>query len=185
MNLKLLKQFRSSVITAGLLASVIGISACQQQAEDEPNLDDDITSEESVPMSAEPAEPSDLVVATDDPTLNEVEADTIANVNTGVTQLTYLCSPELKVAATYKDDENTVVLKTIKGTVSLNKTNEGTNPEVFEAATALDAGKGFVQWRVAHSERDTGVIRTAGADESNIETYECNKAGQFQFTVLY
>ena len=177
MNLGLLKHSRSSVIAAGLLASVLGLSACQQKAESEADLDNETVSEESVPMSAEPAEPTDLVVATEDPTLNEVKSDTIANVNTGVVQYIYLCSPELKVEATYKDEENSVVLTTVKGTVTLNKTNEGTNPEVFEAETALDNGKGFVQWRVAHAERDTGVIRTAGEDESKVDTYECNKAG--------
>lgn len=169
-----LTSFRSSAIVAGLLAGVISISACQQQQEVEPSLEADINAEQSVPMSADPAEPSDMVVATD-PTLNEVQSDTIASVNTDVTQMIYLCSPELKVEATYKDDENSVVLVTNKGTVSLIKANEGTNPEVFKGATALDGGKGFVQWRTAHTERATGVIRTAGADESNVDTYECNK----------
>lgn len=175
MSLRALKQLRSSVIAASLLASVIGVSACQQQAEVEPSLEDDIAAEQAVPMSADPADPNDIVVATNDATLNEVADDTVANVNTDVTQMIYLCSPELKVEATYKDDENSVVLVTDKGTVSLNKTNEGTNPEAFEVATALDGGKGFVQWRTAHAERDTGVIRTAGADESKVDTYECNK----------
>lgn len=175
MSLRSLQQFRSSVMAASLLAGVIGLSACQQQAEVEPSLEDDIAAEQAVPMSAEPADPNDIVVATEDATLNEVTDDTIANVNTDVTQMIYLCSPELKVEATYKDDENSVVLVTDKGTVSLNKTNEGTNPEVFEGSTALDGGQGFVQWRTAHTERETGVIRTAGADESNVDTYECNK----------
>ncbi len=177
MNLAPLKQFRSSVIAMSLLVSIIGISACQQQPEVEPGLEDDVNAEQSVPMSADPAEPNDIVVATDDASLNEVNEDTVASVNTSVTQIVYLCSPELKVEATYKDDENSVVLTTTKGTVSLNKTNEGTNPEVFETATALDGGKGFVQWQTAHTERATGVIRTAGADESNVDTYECNKVG--------
>lgn len=176
MSLRSLQQFRSSVIAATLLAGVIGLSACQQQAEVEPSLEEDIAAEQAVPMSADPAEPNDIVVATDDATLNEVTDDTIANVNADVTQMIYLCSPELKVEATYKDEENSVVLVTDKGTVSLNKTNDGTNPEVFEGSTALDGGQGFVQWRTAHTERATGVIRTAGADESNVDTYECNKA---------
>ena len=180
MNFGQLKQLRSSVIAASLLAGVIGLSACQQKAEVEPSLEDDIAAEQAVPMSADPAEPNDIVVATDDATLNEVADDTIAddtiaNVNTDVTQIIYLCSPELKVEATYKDGENNVVLVTDKGTVNLDKTNEGTNPEVFEGKTALDGGEGFVQWRTAHTERATGVIRTAGADKSTVDTYECNK----------
>lgn len=174
MILRQLKKTRSSVITASLLAGVIGLSACQQKAP-EASLEDDISSEQAVPMSADPAEPNDVVVATDDPTLNEVESDTIATVNTDVTQMIYLCSPELKVEATYKDNDNSVALVTDKGTVTLAKANDGTNPEVFEGETALDGGKGFVQWRTAHTERATGVIRTAGADESNVDTYECNK----------
>lgn len=174
MNLGSLKKLRSSIIITGLLTSAITISACQQQ-EVEPNLEDEINAEESVPMSADPAEPNDLVVADDDASLNEVEDDTIASVNNNVTQMIYLCSPELKVEATYKEDANSVVLVTNAGTVTLNKTNEGSNPEVFEAATAMDGGEGFTQWRVAHEDRATGVMRTAGADETDVNTYECNK----------
>lgn len=176
MSLGSLKKLRSSIIITGLLTSAITISACQQQQEVEPSLEDEINAEESVPMSADPAEPNDLVVADDDATLNEVEEDTIASVNTAVTQVNYLCSPELKVEATYKDDANSAVLVTTAGTVTLNKTNEGSNPEVFEVATAMDGGEGFTQWRVAHEDRATGVMRTAGADETDVNTYECNKS---------
>lgn len=175
MHLGPFKKLRSAAITAGLLASVIGLSACQQQQEIEPSLEDRVDAEQSIPMSADPAEPNVVVVATDAPTLNEVQSDTIATVDTEVTQLIYLCSPELKVEATYKDDENSVVLMTNKGMVSLNQVNESSSPEVFEGATALDGDVGFVQWRVAHTERATGVIRTAGADETNIDTYNCSK----------
>ena len=175
MNLGSLKQLRSSVMVTGLLAAVISISACQKEPEPDSNVDDSINAEESVPMSAEPADPNDTIVATGDAPLNDVQDDTIATVNTGVTQLTYLCSPELKVEATYEDDENQVVLGTDKGTVTLTKTNDGSNPEVFEVATAIDGGEGFTQWRVAHTERETGVMRTAGADQSVVSTYECNK----------
>ncbi|WP_350561276.1 hypothetical protein [Psychrobacter sp. CAL346-MNA-CIBAN-0220] len=164
-----------SVFLIGVLASAISISACQQQEPDS-SLEDSINAEESVPMSADPAEPNDMPAATDNATLNEVEEDTIATVNTGVTQLTYLCSPELKVEATYKEEDNQVVVDTDMGIVTLTKTNEGTNPEVFEVATAIDGSEGFTQWRVAHESRATGVMRTAGADQSNVNTYECNKA---------
>ncbi|MGO3633795.1 MAG: hypothetical protein ACTJFF_05695 [Moraxellaceae bacterium] len=61
------------------------------------------------------------------------------------------------------------------GTVTLRKNNEGSNPEVFEVATAIDGSEGLTQWRVAHEERETGVMRTAGADESDINTFECNE----------
>lgn len=175
MNLGQLKQLRTTVFMTGLLASAISISACQQQQEPEPSLEDSINAEESVPMSADPADPNDTVVATDDASLNEVEDDTIANVNTDLTQITYLCTPTLKVEATYKDETNQVVVGTDMGTITLTQTNEGTNPEVFEVDTAMDGGQGFTQWRVAHEERATGVMRTAGEDETDISTYECNK----------
>lgn len=175
MNLGLLKQRRASMFVTGLLASALGLSACQQQQEPEPSLEDSINAEQSVPMSAEPAEPNTRVVATEDATLNEVQEDTVATVNTDVTQITYLCSPELKVEATYEEDANQVVVGTNMGTTTLTQTNDGGSPEVFEAATTLDGSKGFTQWRVAHGERITGVMRTAGADESDISTYECKR----------
>ncbi len=173
MSLGQLKKLRSSVIISALLASAMTISACQQK-EPEQSLEEDIAAEQqAVPMSADPADPSDTVVAADDASLSEVEDDTIATVNSGVMQMTYLCSPTLEVEATYKDENNQVVVATDMGTVTLTKTNEGSNPEVFEVATAIDGGEGFTQWRVAHKERETGVMRTAGADESNVSTYEC------------
>lgn len=175
MNLGQLKQLRTTVFMTGLLAGAISISACQQQQEPEPSLEDSINAEESVPMSAEPADPNDTIVATDDASLNEVEDDTVANVNTDLNQITYLCTPALEVEATYKDDANQVVIGTDMGTVTLAQTNEGSNPEVFEVDTAMDGGQGFTQWRVAHGERETGVMRTAGEDEADISTYECNK----------
>ncbi|MGE6330177.1 hypothetical protein ACQKCW_06220 [Psychrobacter pacificensis] len=175
MSLELLKKLRTSVALTGLLAGALTISACQQQSEPESSMEDSVTAEESVPMSAEPAEPSDVVVNNEDASLNEVEGDTVASVNSSVTQVSYLCSPELKVEATYKEDANQVVVATDMGTVTLNQTNEGSNPEVFEVATGLDGGQGFTQWRVAHEERETGVMRTAGVDESTVNTFECNK----------
>ena len=175
MNLGSSKQLFSSVMISGLLAAALSVSACQKEPELEPSSEEDIAAEQSVPMSAEPAEPNAIVVAEDDASLNEVQDDTVATVNTGVTQLTYLCSPELKVKATYEDDANQVVLVTGKGTLTLTKTNEGSNPEVFKVETAIDGSEGATEWRVAHTDRETGVMRTAGADESSITTYECDK----------
>ena len=172
MNLELLKQWRHSLVVTALLAGALSITACQPKQETEPSLDDSISEEQAVPMSAEPAEPSDVVV--DAPAI-EVADDTVATVNGGVSQVTYLCSPELAIDATYKDTDNQVVLATAKGTVTLTKTNDATNPEVFEGKTAVDGSTGFVQWRVANQDRETGVMRTAGADASNISTYDCKK----------
>lgn len=171
MSLGLSKSLRASAVMTGLFACAISISACQQEPETEPSLEEDIATEQAVPMSAEPAEPNDIAVAT----VNEVQDDTVASVNTGVTQITYLCSPELKVEVTYKEDTNEAVLSTDQGTVTVSKTNEATNPEVFEGTTALSGGAGFTQWRVAHEERATGVMRTAGEDQSSVTTYECDE----------
>lgn len=178
MNAKLLKQWRTSVALTGLLAGALTISACQKEQEIEPSLEDSISAEQSVPMSAEPAEPNNVVVDTQDPSLNAVQDDTAASVNTGVSQINYLCSPELQVEATYKDTDNQVVIATANGTTTLTKTNDATNPEVFGAENAIDGGKGFVQWRVAHQDRETGVMRTAGANSENVSTYECKKTDE-------
>ncbi|MFK4001264.1 hypothetical protein ACI2I3_07960 [Psychrobacter namhaensis] len=175
MNLELLKQRRTSITLTGLLAGALTISACQQQQEPELSLEDSISAEQSVPMSADPAEPSDVLVNSEDATVNEVESDTIASINGGVSQITYLCAPELTVKATYKDAGKQVIIDTDKGTATLVKTNDATNPEVFNAETAIDGGEGFVQWRVAHDDRETGVMRTAGVDTADISTYECKK----------
>lgn len=173
MSLKLSKSLRASAVMSGLFACAISISACQQEPETEPSLEEDIATEQATPMSAEPAEPNDAVVVAD-ATVNEVQEDTVANVNTGVTQMTYLCSPELKVEVTYKEDINEAVLSTDEGTVTVVKTNDGTNPGVYEVKTTLSGAAGFTQWRVAHEDRATGVMRTAGEGESSVNTYECD-----------
>ena len=172
MNLELLKQWRHSLVVTALLAGALSITACQPKQETEQSIDDSIREEQAVPMSAEPAEPSDVVV--DAPAI-EVADDTVATVNGGVSQMMYLCSPELAIEATYKDTDNQVVLATAKGTVTLKKTNNASNPEIFEGKTAVDGSEGFVQWRVANQDRETGVMRTAGADASNVITYNCKK----------
>lgn len=174
MNVQQLKQLRTSVALTGLLAGVLTLSACQQQPESEPSLED-ISTEQSVPMSAEPAEPSNIVVNTEAASLNDVQEDTVASVNTNVSQITYLCSPELRVEATYKDAENQVIIGTAQGTLTLSKTNDASNPAVFEVDSAMDGGEGFVQWHVAHEKRDTGMLRTAGANTDNVSTYECQE----------
>ena len=172
MSLELLKKWPHSLVVTALLAGALSITACQPKQETEQSIDDSISEEQAVPMSAEPAEPSDVVV--DAPAI-EVADDTVATVNGGVSQMMYLCSPELAIDATYKDTDNQVVLATAKGTVTLIKTNDASNPEVFEGKTAVDGSEGFVQWRVANQDRETGVMRTAGADASNVSTYDCKK----------
>ena len=172
MNLELLKQWRHSLVVTALLAGALSITACQPKQETEQSIDDSISEEQAVPMSAEPAEPSDVVV--DAPAI-EVADDTVATVNGGVAQIMYLCSPELPIEATYKDTDNQVVLATAKGTVTLTKTNGATNPEVFEGKTAVDGSEGFIQWRVATQDRETSVMRTAGSDATNVTTYNCKK----------
>lgn len=169
--------YRSVFITA-LLTCAIGISACQ--SEPEPVVEDSVSNDESVPMSAEPADPNDMVIAANDAALDEGDsADEMLMPVTG-TQLTYLCSPELSIEATYKDDEGTVRLATSQGLLTLVKntndtaTNDNTNSlEVFEAASELDGSTGFTQWRLEDSERESGVLLT-GADINNVDTYNCD-----------
>lgn len=173
MKFQSLKKSRTSFVVTGLLAAMLSLSACQQGPEPEPSLEDAISEEQAAPMSAEPAEPNDAVVA--DATLNEVEGDTVATVDDNIMQRTYLCAPTLKVEATYLEEDNQVVLETDKGTVTLNKTNEGTNPEAYEVSTDLSGNQGYTQWRTAHQTRETGVLRTnSSSDEASIDTYECN-----------
>ena len=94
MNVALLKQWRHSLVVTALLAGALSVTACQPKQETEPSLEESISEEQAVPMSAEPAEPSDVVV---DAPASEVADDTVATVNTGVNQITYLCSPELEI----------------------------------------------------------------------------------------
>lgn len=178
MNVSPLQQLRRSALITALLVSAIGMSACQQQQEPDASAGDDTAAEQAVPMSAEPAEPNDMTVTVEDATLSDVQDDTVASVNANVSQVNYLCTPALKVQATYKDGANQAVIATDRGTLTLNKTNEGTIPEVYEASTAIDGAEGYTQWRVANEERETAVMRTAaGADQSKISTYDCKKAG--------
>ena len=72
MSLGLSKSLRASAMMTGVFACVISLSACQQEPETEPSLEEDIAAEQAVPMSAEPAEPNDTIVAPD-ATLNEVQ----------------------------------------------------------------------------------------------------------------
>ena len=94
MNVALLKQWRHSLVVTALLAGALSVTACEPKQETEPSLEDSISEEQAVPMSAEPAEPSDVVV---DAPASEVADDTVATVNTGVNQIAYLFSPELEV----------------------------------------------------------------------------------------
>lgn len=168
-----LGHVRPSVLIMSVLAGALSISACQPKSDTEANVDDSVQTEEAVPMSAEPADPNVTVLETEDASESEVADDTVANVNTERAQINYLCSPELKVQATY--EENDVILTTDNGTLTLVKTNDGTNPEVYEADKAIDGSVGFTQWRVAHEARETGVIRMAGEDVSKVSTYDCKK----------
>ena len=168
-----LGHVRPSVLIMSVLAGALSLSACQPKSDTEANLDDSVHTEEAVPMSAEPADPNVTALETDDPLEGEVADDTVAKVNTERAQINYLCSPELKVQATYEEDD--VILTTDKGTLTLGKTNDGTNPEVYEADSAIDGSVGFTQWRVAHEARETGVIRMAGEDASKVSTYDCKK----------
>lgn len=168
-----LGHVRPSVLIMSALVGALSMSACQPKSDTKANVDDSVQTEEAVPMSAEPADPNVTVLETEDASESEVADDTVANINTERAQINYLCSPELKVQVNY--EENDVILTTDNGTLTLVKTNDGTNPEVYEADKAIDGSVGFTQWRVAHEARETGVIRMAGEDVSKVSTYDCKK----------
>ena len=78
MSLASLKQLRTSVALVGLLAGALTLSACQQ-SETESGSEEGANTEEVVPMSAEPAEPNDIIVNTEDTTVSEVEDDEVVS----------------------------------------------------------------------------------------------------------
>ena len=79
MSLASLKQLRTSVALAGLLAGALTLSACQQ-SETDSGSEEGVNTEEVVPMSAEPAEPNDIIVNTEDTTATELEVSEIEDV---------------------------------------------------------------------------------------------------------
>ena len=79
MSLASLKQLRTSVALAGLLAGALTLSACQQ-SETDSGSEEGINTEEVVPMSAEPAEPNDIIVNTEDTTATELEVSEVEDV---------------------------------------------------------------------------------------------------------
>ena len=86
MSLELLKKLRSSVVLTCLLAGTLTITACQQ-SETEENAVDDINTEETVPMSAEPADPNEVVIDTIDTidtAMDEEKDDTTASTESDV-----------------------------------------------------------------------------------------------------
>ena len=78
MSLASLKQLRTSVALVGLLAGALMLSACQQ-SETESGSEEGVDTEEVVPMSAEPAEPNDIIVNTEDTTVSEVADDEVVS----------------------------------------------------------------------------------------------------------
>ena len=79
MSLASLKQLRTSVALAGLLAGALTLSACQQ-SETDSGSEEGVNTEEVVPMSAEPAEPNDIIVNTEDTTATELEVSEVEDV---------------------------------------------------------------------------------------------------------
>ena len=79
MSLASLKQLRTSVALVGLLAGALTLSACQQ-SETESGSEEGVNTEEVVPMSAEPAEPNDIIVNTEDTTATELEVSEVEDV---------------------------------------------------------------------------------------------------------
>ena len=81
MSLELAKGLRRSMALTALLAGVLSISACQQQSETEGDIEDGINTEETVPMSAEPAEPTEVIIDTTDTSVDEVEGDAAISID--------------------------------------------------------------------------------------------------------
>ena len=79
MSLASLKQLRTSVALAGLLAGALTLSACQQ-SETDSGSEEGVNTEEVVPMSAEPAEPNDIIVNTEDTTVTKLDVSEVEDV---------------------------------------------------------------------------------------------------------
>ena len=80
MSVELLKQLRGSVMLTALLAGALSISACQQKSETDVDMAYGADTEETVPMSAEPAEPNNIVIDTSDTSVDEVEEGSVISV---------------------------------------------------------------------------------------------------------
>lgn len=164
------RHLHRSFFMTMLLVSAVSISACQ--SDPEPIEEDGVKAEESVPMSAEPAEPNDLLIAAPDMALNDMADDPLAPISGSTMQLSYACSPELKIDATYRDGESAVVLATAQGLITLAKNRDDNSMEVFDAVSALDGSKGVTQWRLAGGARESALLRT-GKDANTVSTYDC------------
>ena len=81
MSVELLKRLRGSVVLTALLAGALSISACQQQSETDIDMEHGADTEETVPMSAEPAEPNNIIIDTSDTSVDEVEEGTVISVD--------------------------------------------------------------------------------------------------------
>lgn len=176
-------QSRTSLMMMGLLAATLSISACQKSADSDSTDSPDATTEApAVPMSAEPAEPHDTVVTgsvdeptATDPNASEVANDTVATVETGAAaQMSYACTPALKLDVTYNADAKNVTVNTDQGSVSLDEIGEGS----YEAAKSLDGGEGLTQWRVADDHHESGVLRVSMGGGDKVTAYECKAGSQ-------
>ena len=83
MSLASLKKLRTSVALVGLLAGALTLSACQQ-SETESGSEEGVNTEEVVPMSAEPAEPNDIIINTEDTTATELEVSEVEDVGVAI-----------------------------------------------------------------------------------------------------
>lgn len=176
-----LSRFMPSPLMIGLLSAAIGLSACQKQSEPEAAPKPATEATQDVPMSAEPAEPADAAIVTpaegeaaNDPNAAEVANDTAATVNTVATQLTYVCTPELKFDAIYNDDADSVSINSDLGNVTLDEAGD----HAYEVATALDGAPGLTQWRVADGQRGSGTLRVSKEGDAAVTAYECNSANK-------
>ena len=74
MSLKLLKKLRSSVVCTCLVVGALTVTACQPSETDE-NVVGGANTEETVPMSAEPADHNDVVIDVTDESLEDASLE--------------------------------------------------------------------------------------------------------------
>ena len=170
-----------------LVATTVGLTACQQEPEAAP-VEDPARVETTVDPVATPVESTDTAtdttkIVTVEETVVELSPEeqkaamadqTVAQVDSPAsTIINYSCTPALAVSADYNDMLGNVKLTVNGNEQTLLNTNTGQNPEVFKSADDMNGNEeGGTQWRVAHSERETGILRMSDGEQP-IQTYEC------------
>lgn len=188
MQLSKSSRLTTSFWMVSLLSAAMSLSACQKQPDSaaQDTAADNTAQTQEAPMSAEPAAPSDATIVTPaegevaadstaiDPTAAQVANDTVATVDTVASQMTYVCTPELKFDAIYNDDADNVSINSSAGNVTLDEAGDN----AYEVATGLDGSAGLTQWRVANDQRGSGTLRVSNGGNDKVTAYECTSANK-------